>query len=108
MMSAPAGCFHRFDRLTFSSESAFFAAALESNSRGLFQDRESSKLQSRPFATIESIPEKAILRNGEVRLSAELRSAADHLRFAVSHSGQALACNRSRLAQHSDPIGASV
>ena len=53
--------YHRFDRLTFNAESAFFAAALGSSAAGLFEDPVAMERQSRPFSDCDSISEHRVL-----------------------------------------------
>jgi hypothetical protein len=80
--------YQQFDRLTFTSESAFFAAALANNESKLFQDRNTMEKQARPFATTACIPEDAVIRNRRSQLSAELRDAAKYWRSLYRARGE--------------------
>ncbi len=81
--------YHRFDRLTFSAESAFFAAALDGKSAGLFEDPNSMEAQSRPFSANEAIDERVVLGTMRGRLTKEKRAAAADLRTRYCRRGEA-------------------
>jgi hypothetical protein len=72
--------YHRFDRLTFNAESAFFAAALGGNAQTLFEDPAAMERQSRPFSDRESIAEHRVLGTKNRASATGELSDVDYLR----------------------------